>query len=91
MFFTDENGKVIVSPLEYETMGLMGSNLGLKSLEEICRLNWETNDLGLDTIDTGSALGIAAQAGLMNFGDCARAYEILEEVRQGTPAGAHHR
>jgi len=55
--FGGEDGKVIVSPLEYETIGLMGSNLGISSLDCIARMNWEVNDLGLDSIDVGAALG----------------------------------
>ena len=85
--FADRQGKKIVSPLEYETIGLVGSNLGIDDLDEIGRLNWEINDLGLDSIDTGAALGVAAQAGLMRFGDASRARELLEEIRQGTPLG----
>ncbi len=38
----------MVSPLEYETIGLMGSNLGIGDLDVIARLNWDANDLGLD-------------------------------------------
>ena len=45
------------------------------------------NGLGLDTIETGAALGVAAEAGLMEFGDAQRALELLDEVRQGTPLG----
>jgi len=85
--FGGPQGEKIVSPLEYETIGLVGSNLGIDSLDDIGRLNWEINDLGLDTIDTGAALGVAAQAGLMRFGDAARAMELLGEIRQGTPLG----
>lgn len=85
--FADENGKMSVSPLEYETISLMGSNLGLSDLDQIARLNWEVNDLGLDSIEVGAALGVAAEAGLMKFGDYARALELLAEIRQGTPLG----
>ena len=42
-------GKAIVSPLEYETIGLMGSNLGIDDLDMIARMNYQVNDLGLDT------------------------------------------
>jgi aldehyde:ferredoxin oxidoreductase len=35
----------------------------------------------------GAALGVAAEAGLMAFGDGARGLELLREVRQGTPLG----
>ena len=48
--------------LEYETIGLMGSNLGISSLDAIARMNWEVNDLGLDSIEVGAALGVAAEA-----------------------------
>ena len=82
-----EDGTAIVSPLEFETIGLMGSNLGIADLDTIARLNWEANDLGLDSIDLGAALGVAAEAGVMPFGDGGRALALLREIRQGTPLG----
>jgi aldehyde:ferredoxin oxidoreductase len=82
-----EDGKAIVSPIEYETIGLMGSNLGIADLDTVARMNWEANDLGLDSIDLGAALGVAAEAGLLQFGDGARALELLQEIRKGTPLG----
>lgn len=85
--FGDVNGKAVVSPLEYETIGLMGSNLGIDDLDTIARLNFEVNDLGLDTIEVGAALGVAADAGLMQFGDGERAMELINEIRRGTPLG----
>lgn len=85
--FGGEDGKTIVSPLEYETVGLMGSNLGIGDLDTIGRMNWQVNDLGLDSIEIGAALGVAAEAGLMDFGDGARALELLDEIRQNTPLG----
>ena len=85
--FADANGKTIVSPLEYETIGLMGSNLGIDDLDMIGRLNAEANDLGLDTIEMGAALGVAAEAGLMAWGDGERALELLDEIRRGTVLG----
>lgn len=85
--YAGENGDAIVSPVEYETIGLMGSNLGIDSLDAIARLNWEVNDLGLDSIETGAALGVAAEAGLWQFGDWQAALALLGEIRQGTPLG----
>ena len=85
--FGGEDGKAIVSPLEYETIGLLGSNLGIADLDTIARVNQEVSDLGLDTIDMGAALGVAAEAGLMKFGDGDRALELLGEIRKGTPLG----
>lgn len=85
--FADSEGKGLVSPLEYETIGLMGSNLGIDDLDTIARMNWEVNDLGLDSIEIGAALGVAAEAGLMSYGDGTRALQLLDEIRQGTPLG----
>jgi aldehyde:ferredoxin oxidoreductase len=73
--------------LEYETIGLMGSNLGIDELDTVARMCWQVNDLGLDSIDVGAALGVAAEAGLMEWGDGIRALELLDEIRQGTPRG----
>jgi aldehyde:ferredoxin oxidoreductase len=85
--FGGEDGKAIVSPLEYETVGLMGSNLGIDSLDTIARMNWQVNDVGLDSIEIGAALGVAAEAGLMAWGDGARAMELIDEIRRETPLG----
>lgn len=84
----DEKGEqVIVSPLEYETIGLMGANLGINDLDMIAKLNYEVNDIGVDSIEIGAALGIAADAGLMEFGDGDRALELVQEIREGTVLG----
>jgi aldehyde:ferredoxin oxidoreductase len=85
--FGGEDGKVIVSPLEYETIGLMGSNLEISSLDCIARMNWEVNDMGLDSIDVGAALGVAAEAGLMEWGDCQGAMKLVLEIRNGSELG----
>lgn len=85
--FGGDDGKVIVSPLEYETIGLMGTNLGINSLDSIGRLNWHVNDLGLDSIEVGAALGVAADAGLMKWGSEEDALKLIEEIRNGTETG----
>jgi aldehyde:ferredoxin oxidoreductase len=85
--YADLDGHSIVSPLEYETIGLMGSNLGIDDLDKIAQLNWIVNDMGLDSIEIGAALGVAAKAGLMQFGDNLRALQLLDEIKQNTPLG----
>ena len=85
--FGGEDGEIIVSPLEYETIGLMGSNLEINSLDTIGRLNWQVNDLGLDSIEIGAALGVAADAGIMKWGDGDKAMELIAEIRKGTVLG----
>ena len=85
--FGGEDGKVIVSPLEYETIGLMGTNLDIDSLDAIGRMNWHVNDLGLDSIEVGGALGVAAEAGLMRWGSEEDAQKLIDEIRKGSELG----
>jgi aldehyde:ferredoxin oxidoreductase len=61
--------------------------LGIDSLDIIARLNWEVNDLGLDSIEVGAALGVAAEAGIWKFGDGDGAFALLDDIRNGTPLG----
>jgi aldehyde:ferredoxin oxidoreductase len=82
-----KDGETTVSPMEYETLGLMGSNLGIGDLDAVARLNDVANELGVDTIEIGAALGVAADAGLMAFGDAERALELMEEIKAGSPLG----
>ena len=85
--FGGEDGKIIVSPLEYETIGLMGVNLEIGSLDSIGRLNWQVNDLGLDSIEIGAALGVAAEAGLMRWASEEDGMKLIDEIRRGTGLG----
>jgi aldehyde:ferredoxin oxidoreductase len=82
-----EDGSLLVSPLEYESIGLLGSNLGIKSLDAISQLNYQCNDIGVDSIEAGAALGVAVDAGLVTFGDEKAFMALLEEVATGTPLG----
>ena len=85
--YTDEAGKEIVSGLEYETLGLMGSNCMVSDLDDIARLNYLCNDLGLDTMDVGAAIACAMEAGLLPWGDGKAAYELVAEAGKGTERG----
>lgn len=85
--FPDSEGRRLVAPIEYETLVMCGSNLGISDPDTIARLNRVCNELGLDTIEVGAALGVAAEAGLWDFGDGARAIELVEEIGQGSVLG----
>lgn len=85
--YPGRDGREIVSPLEYENIGLLGSNCGIGDLDAIARLNQLCNDIGLDTIEAGAALAVAMEAGVARFGDAERAAELLEEIAQGTVLG----
>jgi aldehyde:ferredoxin oxidoreductase len=83
----DEQGQRLVARLEYETLVMCGSNLGIGDLDTIARINQECNDLGLDTIETGATLGVAAEAEVWSFGDGERALALIQEIGAGTVLG----
>ena len=85
--YVDEKGKELVSPLEYETLGLMGSNCGLDHPDDVARLNGVANDLGVDTIEVGATLGVLMEAGLGKFGDAGFMMEAMEDLRRGNERG----
>ncbi|MFW9934685.1 MAG: aldehyde ferredoxin oxidoreductase family protein [Candidatus Thorarchaeota archaeon] len=51
----EKTGKIAIP--EYETLGLMGGNLGISDITAIIQLNHLCNTLGLDTISTGNVIG----------------------------------
>ena len=85
--YVDADGVEIVSPVEYETLGLMGTNCGLSDPDDLARLNWQANDLGIDTIETGATMGVLLDAGLAPFGDMPFLNSVMDELRAGTPQG----
>lgn len=85
--YVDAQGKELVSPLEYETLGLMGSNCGLEDPDDVARLNGFVNDMGVDTIEVGATLGVLMDAGFAAFGDAAYMMAALEDIRAGTERG----
>ncbi|BBB49020.1 aldehyde ferredoxin oxidoreductase C-terminal domain-containing protein [Pelolinea submarina] len=81
------NGEELNRALEYETMVLLGSNCGISDLDTICKLNRLCDSLGIDTIETGAAIGVAMEAGLLPFGDAEGALELMNEIARGTETG----
>jgi aldehyde:ferredoxin oxidoreductase len=85
--YADASGKEVVSPVEYETLGLLGTNCGISDPDDLAQLNYVCNDLGVDTIETGAMLAVLMEAGLGQFGDVKFMADCLAEVRQGTEKG----
>jgi len=88
IIFNDSDGRHVTSALEYETFGLMGTNLGITDLDAIAGLERRCDNMGIDTIELGSALGVAASAGKFEMGDAEAVANLLSEIEQGTEFGA---
>ena len=85
--YVDADGKEIVSPLEYETLCLLGTNVGIADPDDVARLNETVNDLGCDTIEIGAAFGIMMDVGQAEFGDVQFMADALEDIRKGNERG----
>jgi len=81
------------SELDYENVGLLGSNLNIFELDQVGSLNYLCDDYGLDTMSAGCTLGFYADAiehgateGDFRFGDAERAKQLLGLAahREGT-------
>jgi aldehyde:ferredoxin oxidoreductase len=83
----DPEGSYITSALEFETITMLGANCAISDLDEVARLDKLCDDVGLDTIETGAAIGIYMDAGKMEFGDAAGAKRLLHEIGEGTDLG----
>jgi aldehyde:ferredoxin oxidoreductase len=87
IIYPDKDGKRLCSAYEYETIAMLGTNLGITDPDAIARLKFMCDDLGVDAIETGSSLGLAADAGKMAFGNWESAARLLEEIEKETPLG----
>ena len=85
--YVNKDGKVVTGPIEYENIGLLGSNLDISNLDEIAELNRLCNEYGIDTIETGGALGVLMAQNVISFGDAQGAIAALQEVKKGSPLG----
>jgi aldehyde:ferredoxin oxidoreductase len=85
--FHDADGRYVTSSLENETITFLGANLGIGDLDAIARMDRRCDGIGIDTIETGAAIGVLNDVGLFDFGDSARAEALIEEIAKGTLMG----
>ncbi|MHB8910808.1 MAG: iron-containing alcohol dehydrogenase [Syntrophales bacterium] len=87
IIYPGKDGVRLCGAYEYEMIALLGTNLGITDNDAIARLKFICDDLGIDGIEAGSALGLAAEAGKMEWGDAERAAGLLAEIEKETPLG----
>jgi len=85
--FPDKGGRRVVATMQYENISMLGSNCGIGSLDDIAEMNHLCNQVGVDAIETGAAIGVAMEAGILEFGDAAAAKDLIRQIGQGTYLG----
>jgi aldehyde:ferredoxin oxidoreductase len=86
--YTDAEGNEITSGIEYETLGLVGANCLISDLDQIAHIDRLCDDLGLDTMEVGAAMGVAMEGGLIEWGDGAAVHALLGKLTAGDPNAA---
>ncbi|MCK4571217.1 aldehyde ferredoxin oxidoreductase [Candidatus Bipolaricaulota bacterium] len=81
------DGSEHTSCLEYESAWALGANCGIDNLDQIAEMNNLCNEFGIDTIEIGGAIAVAMEGGLAEFGDGAKAIELVNEIGKATPLG----
>lgn len=86
--YNDPGKNYKTSGFEYESIWAMGADCCVQNLDLIAEADSIMDDLGLDTIETSVAFGVAMEGGLLEFGDGEGICRILrEDIGKGTPLG----
>ena len=86
--YNDKDGNYLTKQPEYETVWSHGGHCGISDLDTIATLDYWDDNIGVDTIEMGVAVGVAMDGGLIEFGDCEGAIRLVrDEVGKGTGIG----
>jgi aldehyde:ferredoxin oxidoreductase len=82
------------SELDYENVGMLGPNIGMKDLREVALLNRMADEWGLDTISLGSCIGFlmeSSEKGLIpekiGWGDFGLVQKLITDIGKGEGLG----
>jgi aldehyde:ferredoxin oxidoreductase len=85
--YHNKEGQFAGKSPEYETIWAFGPNLEIGDLDVIAELGNLCNDYGVDTVDTGVAVAMAMEAGIIKFGDGQGALNLVREIGRQTYLG----
>jgi aldehyde:ferredoxin oxidoreductase len=86
--YNDKDKNFKTAGFEYESIWAMGADCCVEDLDAIAEADYMMDDLGIDTIETSVAIGVAMEAGILEFGDGAGACRIIrDEIGKGTALG----
>ena len=66
IIYYDEDG-VKTSAYEYEAVSMIGTNLGISDTDATAKFKYICDELGVDFIEIGSAIGVSSNAGKMKI------------------------
>jgi aldehyde:ferredoxin oxidoreductase len=87
VIFNDPDGKYLTASYEYEATALIGTNLGITDPDVVAQYDRICDEIGIDVIECGAAIGVAASAGKIRMGDPQGVFKLLDEIEKGTEFG----
>lgn len=85
--YVNSDGEEVTSPVEYETLALLGTNCGLTDPDDLAEMNQHCNELGIDTIETGAMIAVLMDSGLAEFGDVDFMQRVFKALYEGDEDG----
>ena len=83
----DKKGKFQSKWPEYETLWAFGPHSGIGDMDAISKYDYMCDDIGVDTIDVGVAMGVAMAGGAIPYGDARAVMDAMHAISEGTPLG----
>ena len=86
--YNDLKGNYLTSGFEYESIWAMGADCTIDNLDKIAEMDHIMDDIGIDSIETAVAFGVAMEGGVLKFGDADEMIRIMkEDIAKGTALG----
>ncbi len=85
--YVDKEGNYVTSGFEYETIWALGAHCCIADLDILAQADSIMDDIGVDSIEMAVTVGMAMEAGVLEFGDGPGLLKLLQEVKEGTPLG----
>ena len=85
--YVDKDGNYVTSGFEYESIWGMGAHCCIADLDILAEADSIMDDIGVDSIETAVTIGLAMEAGVIEFGDGPGFLKLLKEIKVGSPLG----
>jgi aldehyde:ferredoxin oxidoreductase len=86
-YWVDKDGHYKTKGMEYESVWSLGADCGISDLDAVGELDRACGDIGVDTIETGAAVGVYMASGALEFGDAEGALKAVNEIGTGSELG----
>jgi aldehyde:ferredoxin oxidoreductase len=86
-YWLNEAGKRVGKRPEYEVLWAHSANLLIDDLDSVTEISEMEDDYGVDGMDTGMALAMLMEAGVIEWGDAKKCIEVIREIPRDTPLG----